>query len=309
MRSLCAKLIACAASLFAATFVFAQQAQPPQEWSTAFRVFDRYITSGTKGALDASGRQVTKRQVFTLVDLNGGSLNNGDKIKIKWEASLWREEDGKVIRVAARGAPERECTFTVKVRGKGIMLETASGKLVSVPADGGALTTKEKPDETTIFEAIPNPALSDAAPSQPKQAAQQSQTVALRTAGDPARYITMVANGGLDASGKKITPKQVFTMIDLNGGSLNDGDKVKIGWESSLWHEDKASGKVHRVPARSASEAECTFKVKVQPKGIMLETASKKLVSAPATGGPLVTSDKPDETTLFEAIPNPTLQP
>lgn len=145
-------------------------------------------------------------------------------------------------------------------------------------------------------------------PAQPPQV--QGYTVAFRiAAASPARYISTSAGGGLNASGKKITPKEIFTMVDLDGGSLNNGDKIKISWVGTLWHEDKDGGKVHRVPARGAPEAECTFKIKVQSKGVMLETASGKLVSAPTNGGPLATSDKPDETTLFEAIPNPTPQP
>lgn len=311
MRFPHARLIAFAVMLSAAASGFARQTPQPQEWAVAFGVSGRYITSGAKGALDASGQKITPRQVFTLVDLNGGSLNNGDKIKIRWEASLWREEGGKVIRVAAKGAPDRETTFTVKVQGKGIALETASGKLVSAPADGGAVATKEKPDDSTVFEAIPNPPLSAAQQSSQQQkqppAAQQGHPVAFRTAA--ARYVTMVAQGGLDTSGRKITPKQIFMMVDLDGGSLDDGDKVKLVWESTLWHEERGSGKVHRVPARGAPEAECTFTIKVQAKGVMLETASGKLVSAPANGGTLVTSDKPDETTLFEAVPDPTPQP
>ena len=115
--------------------------------------------------------------------------------------------------------------------------------------------------------------------------------------------------GGLDASGDKITARQIFTIIDLNQGSLDDGDKVKVWYEGTLWREDKGAGRVHRVAARGASDAECTFRVKLQGKSVVLEAASGRLVSSQADGGALVTKEKPDDTTLFELVPNPTPQP
>ncbi len=290
--------------------------QQPQEWPVAFRVASggargRYVSSGEKGALDASGQQVAKRQLFTLVDLNGGVPSNNDKVMVRWEASLWREEGGRITRVAAKGANEAECTFKIQLKGKTISLAAPSGRLISVPADGGALSTTDKPEEAALFEIAVNPTVAGPA-TQGAQAGKPPATmegilVALRTGA--ARYVTMKPQGGLDASGDKITERQIFTVVDLNGGSLDDGDKVKIILNNSIWHEDKSAGVVHRVAARGANDAECTFRMKLQGKSVLLETASGRLVSAPAGGGALVTKEKPDETTLFELVTNPTPQP
>ena len=94
------------ASLLASSGLARQQ---PQEWATAFRVASggaagRYVSSGEKGALDAAATQIAKRQVFTLVDLNGGVPSNNDKIMVRWEASVWREEGDRIMRVSAKGA-------------------------------------------------------------------------------------------------------------------------------------------------------------------------------------------------------------
>lgn len=143
-------------------------------------------------------------------------------------------------------------------------------------------------------------------------AAQQPQVwlVAFQTGdGEAARYVGTSAQGGLNASGAKITPKQIFKMLDINGGSLSNGDKVKLAWEASLWREDKEKGRVHRVPAKGAPEAECLFVIRLKGKNILLETPSGRFVSSKADGPALLTTDKQDASSLFVAIPNPTPQP
>jgi len=55
---------------------------------------------------------------------------------------------------------------------------------------------------------------------------QKERRIAFRTSDN--RYITASANLSLDVSGVKIGSKQTFTLIDLNGSELADGDGVKI---------------------------------------------------------------------------------
>ncbi len=50
--------------------------------------------------------------------------------------------------------------------------------------------------------------------------------VALRTA--DGKFITTVTGGYLMIGGEKIGSKQTFTILDLNGTDLVDGDPVKI---------------------------------------------------------------------------------
>src|SRR5690349_5628846 len=52
------------------------------------------------------------------------------------------------------------------------------------------------------------------------------KTVALRTSDQ--KYITANTGGVLDATGLKIGSKQIFTLVDVDGHDLQDGDEVKI---------------------------------------------------------------------------------
>lgn len=130
----------------------------------------------------------------------------------------------------------------------------------------------------------------------------QAYTVALRAPGG--NYVSIVAGGGLDASAKAITAKQIFTFIDLNGGTLVDGDNVKIQYETSLWHEEKETNRVRRVPVKGAKQEECIFKIRVKSKTILLETPSGKFVAVSNDGTAIETRDKREESSSFEAIPS-----
>jgi len=140
-------------------------------------------------------------------------------------------------------------------------------------------------------------------PTEQTQASPQTYTVALKTAAG--KYISMVPNGGLAGNGAEISAKQIFTVIDLNGGTLVNGDKVKIAHGNTLWREDKEKNILHRVPARGAKDEECTFRVRVKGKTILLETPSGKFVTVSADGKTLETREKPDEATTLEAVPAP----
>jgi hypothetical protein len=134
-----------------------------------------------------------------------------------------------------------------------------------------------------------------------KPAPQAAYTVALRTASG--NYVSMVAGGGIDAAAKSVTPKQIFTFIDLNGGTLVDGDKVKIRYEQSFWREDKDKKIIHRVPSKGSKEEECTFILRVKGNSILLETPSGKFVAVSSDGKTIETREKREEASLLEAVP------
>src|SRR2546428_10834210 len=74
--------------------------------------------------------------------------------------------------------------------------------------------------------------------------------VALRdTAAKPPRYATMIPKGGLTVQSRDITNRQVFTLIDANGGDLADGDAVQIKYSddkiTSYWQESGGAEKNH----------------------------------------------------------------
>lgn len=55
---------------------------------------------------------------------------------------------------------------------------------------------------------------------------QKEKRIAFRTSEN--KYITASPNLSLDLSGTAVGSKQTFTLIDLNGGKLADGDQVRI---------------------------------------------------------------------------------
>ena len=62
--------------------------------------------------------------------------------------------------------------------------------------------------------------------------------VAFRTAGN--QFITTVTGGYLTMGGEKIGSKQTFTIVDLNGTDLADGDPVKIRYNPGGLKGDKS---------------------------------------------------------------------
>ena len=283
---------AIAAAVFLAPGVYAQQAT---ETSVSLKTSDgKFIGMVAGGGLDAGANQLTAKQTFTLIDLNGGKIADGDAIKLKMDASQWREDREKSLihRVPIKGAKENESIFKLRVKEKLIYLETPGGKFVKV--DGNSLTITADAKNAALFDVQ-----TVAAPSPPT-----SYPVAFKFANG--NHLGMVANGGLDASSKEIGTKQVFTMIDLNGGTLSSGDSVKLVFGESQMREDAGAKKIHRVPVRGAKEEECVFKLLVTGKNVLLQTPSGKFIAAATDGKSLEITDKKDETSLLTAVPNPT---
>jgi hypothetical protein len=153
-------------------------------------------------------------------------------------------------------------------------------------------------------------------------AEQTERTVSFRTGGYVKYYISMVPQGGLSASGKEIAERQVFKLVDLNGGELADGDSIQIKYapadgKPSYWHEGE--GVVNRVGTKP--DEACTFKVKLKEKSdkeksdkaaptiLTLQTASGKFVSITSRTDPLVTTDVQDKAAVLEIMENPVVKP
>jgi len=128
------------------------------------------------------------------------------------------------------------------------------------------------------------------------------------SAGNPNRYVTAGNKGALDSSSKRIGSKQIFTLVDLKGGEIEDGEEVRIKWNTTYWQEDKTNGRVNRCPGKDMDPVSCAFKVKKPGRCIILQTASGKFVVAPADGGALVTTNALGGATLFDLVENPTAQ-
>lgn len=276
--------------------IFAQQ---PSEIPVSLKTPDgKYVGQVANGGLDVTANTVSPKQTFGLIDLNGGKISDGDKVKLRMEASQWHEnkEQKLIHRVPTKGANEAECIFTLRIKDKLIYFQTPSGKFVRVDDIAVIATDDEK--NATLF---------DVQVVQPK-AQPTSYTVAFKF--NNGNYLGMIANGGMDASSKEITAKQVFQMVDLNGGQLSNGDTLKIifgeGQTQSQLHEDKENNRINRVPTRGAKDEECLFKILVVGQNILLQTPSGKYIALGADGKSLTTTDKKDETSLLTAVPNPT---
>ena len=122
------------------------------------------------------------------------------------------------------------------------------------------------------------------------------------------KYITTAPSGALDLSGTKVGSKQIFTLIDVNGGELADGDSVKIRYtpnsptgpdasKANFWRETKEG-------LKRGHEAE-VFKVKKVDTKYAFVTPASKFVAAPATPGPLTLSDKQEGALLVEIVEAP----
>ncbi len=270
-------------------------AQQPPEVAVSIKTSEgKYIGQVAGGGLDAVATAVTAKQTFWLNDLNGGKVADGDRIKIRMDASQWHEDKDKTLihRVPIRGANEAECLFKLRIKDKMVYLETPSGKFVKI--ENTALVTTKDVKTATLFDIQ-----AAAAPNQPTV-----YTTALKFANGA--HIGMVAGGGLDAVSKEITNNQIFQMVDLNGETLKGGDEVKLVFGQSQMREDKEKGIVHRVPIRGAVESECIFKLLVTGGNIRLQTPSGKFVAASADGKSIITTDAKDASSLITALPNPT---
>ena len=110
----------------------------------------RYVTVDGN-ALDSVGKSITGAQVFELTDINGGDLEGGDEVKIKYGDKYWRLDNGNIV--LYDGVADSNVRFTVVTSGKWIRFKCSDGTYVEVPGDGGVLTTtKEANNSYSVLE-------------------------------------------------------------------------------------------------------------------------------------------------------------
>ncbi len=283
------------------TLSFAGQlfAQQTLEISVSLKTPDgKFIGQVSGGGLDATSTTVSPKQTFGLIDLNGGKIADGDKVKIRMDASQWHEDKAQKLihRVPTKGAKEEECVFVLKVKDKLIYFQTPSGKFVKV--DDITLITTDDAKNATLFDV---------------QAVASAAASAIYTVGfkfKNGNYLGMVPNGGMGANSKEISPKEIFQMVDLNGGQLANGDPIKLlfgeGQTQSQLHEDAEKNLIHRIPVRGAKDDGCIFKIFVVGQNVLLQAPSGKYIGVATDGKSLITTDKKDDSSLLTAVPNPT---
>ncbi len=280
------------------SFTYAAFAQQATEIPVSLKTPEgKYIGQVSGGGLDATANAVSPKQTFGLIDLNGGKVADGDKVKFRMDASQWHEDKAQKLihRVPTKGAKVEECIFTLKIKDKLIYFQTPSGKFVRV--DDIAVIATDDAKNATLFDiqAVTPPI------------AATSYTVAFKFKNG--NYLGMIPQGGMGAGSKEITSKEIFQMVDLNGGQLANGDTIKIlfgdGQTQSQLHEDTEKNLIHRIPSRGAKDDGCIFKILVVGSNVLLQTPSGKVVGMSTEGKSLTVTDKKDDTSLLTAIPNP----
>jgi hypothetical protein len=128
----------------------------PTEKLVALRVFGNgFIATQTGGYFqDPCPTKLSNRAKFTLIDLTGGTLADGHKVRISYlpgnspKPNFWIEvADG--IKRASDGD-----TFTIhRVDGK-CALETVTGRFVGAPMTNGLLSVTSKLNRAMLFEVV-----------------------------------------------------------------------------------------------------------------------------------------------------------
>jgi hypothetical protein len=132
----------------------------PMEKRVAFVTAEgKYLTASTGGLLDLTGAKIGSKQTFTIVDLNGGDLADGDSVKIRYtpntggvpdpsKASYWRESGGGVKR------GKEAATFKLKKVEAKFSFQTAGGKFVTGNVTDGVLGLSDKQEAALLVEVV-----------------------------------------------------------------------------------------------------------------------------------------------------------
>jgi len=131
-----------------------------KEKLVVLRVSDsKYVTASAPGLIDLSGTKVGSKQRFTIIDLNGGDLADGDEVRIRYtpnkdgkpdpsKASYWRESKEGVTRGHQDGV------FIIKRVGTKYAFQAPSGKYVTANEVGGSLAVSAKQEDALMVELI-----------------------------------------------------------------------------------------------------------------------------------------------------------
>jgi hypothetical protein len=145
----------------------ATPAVPSSEGTEKLVVFatadGKYLTANAGGVVDLSGAKVGSKQKFTIIDLNGGDLADGDSVKIRYtpntsgvpdpsKASYWRVKGSGIKRGKEAGIFKLN-----KIDGK-FALMAADGKFVTGTLAEGTLSLSDKQDAALMIEVLEVPA-------------------------------------------------------------------------------------------------------------------------------------------------------
>jgi len=127
--------------------------------------------------------------------------------------------------------------------------------------------------------------------------------VAFRTADN--KYISTLTGGFLNLNGEKIGSKQKFTIIDLNGGDLMDGDPVKIRYTpggAAAADQTKSSYWVESADGIKRNSEGSVFKIKMVGDKYAFQAPSGKFMTGVVTENVFGLSDKQANALLVELV-------
>jgi hypothetical protein len=132
----------------------------PAEKKVAFITADKkYLTSTTGGVIDLSGVKIGSKQTFTIIDVNGGTLADGDEVKVRYipnakgvpdpsKTSYWRETPGGIKR------SKEGDTFKLKTVESKYAFQTTGGKFLSGTLTDGTLSFTDKQEGALLVEIV-----------------------------------------------------------------------------------------------------------------------------------------------------------
>jgi len=184
-RHLAFVTITAAAALLAAVplraAVSVTTAAPPKEMPVSFRTAEgKFVTATSNGTLGVAGDKIGSKQKFTIIDLHGGTFEDGAEVKIRYtphtggteppKSSYWGEVEVGIKRNSSGD------TFKIKKVGDKYAFLTLGGKFVGGPVKEGALGLSDKQEGAMLVQFVD---LSTGVPKFPKKSADSATTDAL----------------------------------------------------------------------------------------------------------------------------------
>jgi hypothetical protein len=160
---------------------FAQQAEKPVSFVTADH---KYIMTGAKSTLELKELKAGSKHVFTLIDMNGGTLDDGDEVQIRYNPNVTGDPKPNYWGEKAGALSRRSVTtiFKMKKIESAYAFQAPSGKFVAAPtSDTESLSLADSVEGALKLEVVDPPAVKSGSS---KDGASAADKAADKQAGD-----------------------------------------------------------------------------------------------------------------------------
>lgn len=254
------------------------------------------------GAVIATATTAQGWETFTLDDLNGGSLTSGDSVTIRAGNGQYFQAlngGGSSLNAASNNTQAWETFRVVKQTGSGVIqngdvvgLQTSSGSWISAQNGGGGTVFAYGASlgnwERFAISGLP-------VSTTPVTIAGVTLRTTLQS-----RYVGAQNNGGgaVNATATAAQGWETFSFVDLNGGTLESGDSVRIRAGGGQYFQAlNGGGSSLNAAATSAGTSETFRIVKKSGSGTIqtndvvgLQAATGTWISAQNGGGSSVSA-------------------